>query len=200
MTQTRSPRRFAATSRRRLALGGLAAASVSLAGCGSNPDPEPAEFTSVSACMNAGFPADLCGQGYDAAEKERQASSPKFASKEECEKEWGDHQCSQLAQQGEQANSGGHSFFGPMLAGFVLSRAMQSNYGGWRRGDSSNLAGAPIYRNRTGATVTLDRTRGKFVAKPVNVNTRTVASRGFGSTGSARGFGGGSSGSRGFGG
>ena len=184
MTDTRSSRRFAATSRRRLALGGLAAASVSLAGCGSNANVEPAEFTSVSACTSAGFPADLCGQGYDAAEKERQENAPKFASRAECEKEWGDHQCAQL---GDQAQSGGHSFFGPMLAGFVLSRVMQNNYGSsFRASDSRSLAGAPVYRDRKGMTVTLDKSSGKFVAKPVNVDTRRVASGGFGNSGSTR--------------
>mgnify|MGYP007092120077 CR=1 FL=1 len=53
--------------------------------------------------------------------------------------------------------------------------------------------GSPIYRNRKGATVQLDTPsapNAKAIARPVNVNTVTVARSGFGGSGRSRGFGG----------
>lgn len=191
MDQSRSPRRMSSRSRRRLALGGLAAASASLAGCNtSDADLQPAEFTSVSACVSAGFPQDLCSQGYDAAAKERQANAPRFATREKCEEDWGENHCSEVPADGTTA-SGGHSFFGPMLTGFILSQALQRRYYNRddRGGTSSAFRGSPIYRDRAGSTVTLDRSSGRAVTTPVNVNTRTVSSRGFGGMGMSRGGG-----------
>jgi uncharacterized protein YgiB involved in biofilm formation len=190
----RPSRRFAAKARPRLVLGGIAAAAgLSLGGCDGTPDFQTAEFTSVAACSAAGFPDNLCQASYNAAYLEHARTAPQFKSSGDCEKEWGSGQC---ASQFAGASSGlavaptsgsiGNVFV-PALAGFLVSQQLQKRfydtgeididyYGGYGGG----YRGSPVYRNRTGGTVTVDRSSGRAVATPVNVNTRTAAQSGFG--------------------
>ncbi|MET0251893.1 MAG: DUF1190 domain-containing protein [Novosphingobium sp.] len=187
----RSPRRFAATARPRLVLGGLAAAAgVSLTGC-DGPTYQQAEFTTVAQCTSAGYEQSLCDTGFKAAQAEHDKTAPRFASLKECNQEWGDGTCQPLAAAPGTPAAGGSSIgsvFVPVLAGFVLSQALQQRYD---RGDVNYYGGyggygSPIYRSRTGNTVVLDRSGGITKATPVNVNTRTVASKGFGGMGMSR--------------
>lgn len=197
------PRRFAARQRRRLALGGIAAAAtVTLTGCEDTPPTfADAHFTSVSECTKAGFPDKLCDAGYNAAWQDYFNTAPQFKTAEECEQEWGAQQCvsrSYDANTGTGTGSSVGSVFVPLLAGFMVSQAMQQRY--YRDGDrdfvyisgGNGFAGSPIYRNRSGATVTLDGNTGsnvKAIPKPVNVNTTTVSRSGFGGKGLSRGGG-----------
>ncbi|MET1756831.1 DUF1190 domain-containing protein [Novosphingobium sp. RD2P27] len=183
-------RRFAGRTRPTLALGGLAAAaSFTLAGCGGTPEFDNAQFTSVSECVKAGFPDDLCQTSYGAALQEHQQGAPQFSNLRSCEQEWGQEQC--VPASGTSASSGSNIFV-PMLAGFVLSRALQRNY--YDRGPGfayyGGYGGSPIYRDRGGSTVTVDRSGGRAIKTPVNVNTTTVARSGFGGMGKSRSFGG----------
>ena len=195
MADTRSAnperRRFAGRSRSRLALGGIAAAAtVTLSGCDDGPpDFKDAQFTSVSECVRGGFPEDLCQSSYSSALQEYQKGSPQFANRQSCEQEWGSQQCVQYSGNG---NSGG-SIFMPMLAGFVLSQALQQRYHrdgpgglGYYGGYGGGYRSTPIYRDRSGGTVVVDRSGGRSIAKPVNVNTTTVARSGFGGMGKSR--------------
>ena len=198
-TPTPQPRRFASRQRTRLALGGIAAAaSVTLTGC---EDPPPtfadAHFTSVSECTRAGFPDKLCDAGYNAAWQDYFNTAPQFQSVAECEKEWGEQQCVQRsygAETGTGTGTSSGSVFVPLLAGFMVSQAMQQRY--YRDGDrgfvyisgGSGFGGSPIYRYRSVSTVTQDSNAGpKAIARPVNVNTVTVSRSGFGGKGLSRG-------------
>lgn len=195
MDQDRSPRRFAAKTRPRLILGGLAAATtISLSACSSGPPQfQNAEFTTIAACTTAGFPAEVCSAEYNAAFLEHQRSAPQFKSRADCEKDWGSNECTPLSAGTTNPGSSISSFFVPALAGFVVSQALQQRfydnggididyYGGY-----GTYRGSPIYRNRGGSMVTLDRSGGQAVARPVNVNTRTVSASGFGGRGLSRG-------------
>jgi len=200
-TPTPQPRRFAARQRRRLALGGIAAAaSVTLTGCEDTPPTfTDAHFTSVSECTRAGFPDKLCDASYNAAWQDYFNTAPQFQSVAECEQEWGDQQCVQRSYEADPNAATGTgtsagSVFVPLLAGFMVSQAMQQRY--YRDGDrgfvyisgGSGFGGSPIYRNRSGSTVTLDGNAGpKAIARPVNVNTVTVSRSGFGGKGLSRG-------------
>lgn len=199
MDHSRSPRRFAARSRPRLVLGGLAAAAgMTLTACDTTPEFQPAEFTSVAACTSAGFPDDLCRAGYESARSEHASTAPRFQTRSECEQEWGTGQCAaQLAGAGSDAGgavagaapSATGNVFVPAIAGFMLSQALQRRYydrGGIGPGYYGGYGGTPIYRDRTGTPVRIDRSGGRAVATPVNVNTRTVATRGFGGMGMSR--------------
>jgi len=199
MDHAKSPRRIASKTRPRLALGGLAAAAgMSLTGCDVGPDFSQAQFTSIGECTTSGFSREACDAAYNAALREYAQSAPKFRSKEACEQEWGTGRCAAplLTQEagGGAVQQGGSAFgnvFVPALAGFALSQALQRrDYdSGYIGGGFASYGGTPIYRNRTGGTVTVDRSGGKAVTTPVNVNTRTVSSRGFGGMGMSRGGG-----------
>ena len=192
----RARRRFAAPVRARLALGSIAVASVGLAGCDDTPpDFRDAHFTSVSECVSAGFPDRLCEGSYNAAWQSYLTTAPQFANVKACEAEWGDDKCvPQSATTGAVVTPSGGNVFVPLLAGFMVSQALQRRYY-----DDDNFVyygggyGSPIYRNRKGATVQLDTPsapNAKAIARPVNVNTVTVARSGFGGSGRSRGFGG----------
>ena len=187
MTQTPRPaRRFVSRTRPRLVLGGIAAASMTLSGCGQNAEVENAQFTSVSECTKAGYPSELCQASYSAAVTEQQKSAPAFNSLAQCQEEWGDGSCNQTRR-------GGSGVFVPFLAGFVLSRAMQRSYldNGYVNYYGGGYSGSPIYRSRGGSTVTIGKgTGGKTVSTPVNVNTKTVSASGFGGRSMSRSFGG----------
>lgn len=188
-------RRFAGRSRSRLVMGGIAAAAtVALGGCGGTPDFEDAQFTSVTGCVQAGFPENLCQSSYNAALQEYQKGAPKFANLNNCEQEWGSQQCVQYANGSYGNGSSASNIFMPMLAGFVVSQALQRRYHddggagiGYYGGYGGGYRGSPIYRDRGGATVTIDRSGGRAISKPVNVNTTTVARSGFGGMGKSRG-------------
>jgi uncharacterized protein YgiB involved in biofilm formation len=187
MTQDRSgSRRFTSGKRQRLMLGSIAVASMTLSGCGQEADVQDAQFTTVGECTSAGYPQKLCEASSGAAEAEHQKAAPQFATLAQCQEQWGASSCSSTYR------SGG-SVFVPLLAGFVLSRAMQRDYMG--RGYVSNYGGSyygsPIYRGRAGNTVTLSKdSMGNITKAPVNVNTRTAAKSGFGGRGMSRSFGG----------
>jgi uncharacterized protein YgiB involved in biofilm formation len=184
-------------------MGGLAvAAGMSLGGCDSTPDFQSAEFTTVKECVSAGFPSDLCDAGFKSALEQHQQTAPKFNSLKSCEEEWGGNHCladatpATATTPATSASSSGGSVFVPMLAGFVVSQALQKRYyndGGINYyGGYYGSYGSPIYRNRTGSTVTVNRSSGRAVATPVNVNTRSVAHSGFGGMSMSRSSGGGS--------
>lgn len=183
-------RRFTSARRPRLVLGGIAAAGMTLGGCSSQV--EPAQFTSVTECTSAGFDQRLCQAGYAAAFQEHQKSAPQFKSLNSCEAEWGDNSCTPVAAPGYGNTA---SLFVPLLAGFVLSSAMQQRfyndgdidyYGGY----GGRYRGTPIYRNRSGTSIAYDRSGGTTKMTPVNVNTATVARSGFGGMGFSRSSGG----------
>ncbi len=189
MVESQSPRRFTARTRPRLVLGGLAAAAgISLSGCDVTPDFQPTQFTNVTECVNAGFSQDACDAGYNAAKLEYDRSAPQFSSREACEKEWGTGQCAAPQATGQANGSTMSNVFVPALAGFVLSQALQRRdySGGYIGGGFGSYGGGAVYRDRGGSTVTLDRSSGKAVATPVNVNTRSVAKSGFGGMGMSR--------------
>jgi uncharacterized protein YgiB involved in biofilm formation len=182
-------RRFASGHRPRLMLGGLAAVGVTLSGC-EPAEQQAAQFTSVAACTQAGFEASLCQSAQSAAEQEHQKSAPRFNSLASCEEEWGTSSCAPMttpAIAGSSYNTG--SVFVPMVAGFVLSQAMQRSF--YQNGNigyyGGGYGGGPVYRNRTGTPVTVGRSDGKMIKTPVNVNTASVSRRGFGGMGMSRG-------------
>ena len=114
-------RRFAPHVRASLALGSIAVASLGLTACDSPPPSPPqlqdARFTTVSECVNAGFPDRLCEAGYSAAWQNYQETAPKFTTNQSCEEEWGTGKCVTLTPEPAQvASASSGSVFVPMLA------------------------------------------------------------------------------------
>lgn len=171
-----------------LALGTITLSSLALAGCAGEP-PGEVLFTSVDQCVTAGMDAQVCQAGYQDAMQAHLASAPQFDGLAACEAEYGVGQCTE---QQATTSGGGGSFFTPFLAGYVLSSALNNigDYNAYRRQRESagySYGSTPIYRNRSGQTVTPTiRTGNDALApatrtvQPVNVNTRTVVRQGFG--------------------
>ena len=179
----------------------MATASFSLAACGAPqvaaPDPEPAlAYTSLDECKAANDITDTeCDAGFANAQQQAAKDAPKYATREECEGQWGPSQC-QPNNQG-----GGGSFFTPLLTGFVIGQML--NGGGYRGGGalyrdragqySNGYGGGYLARDyRTGRTIANGRDYGGDVARqaPSRAQSRTtVVSRG-GFGGGGRSFGG----------
>jgi len=154
--------------------------------------PEPAlAYTTLDECRAADvIPDTECERAQAAAWSEAEQSSPRYATRAECEGQWGPEQCRPL---------GGGSFFGPLAAGFIVGSLLN---GGYRYGGplyrdryggySNGFGGGGLYRDyRTGRTYTNLREHSPAYR---SASTRTqsrspVVSRG-GFGGGSRGYGG----------
>ena len=178
----------------------MATASFTLSACRSSqrapaPEPEPAlAYTSLDECRAAdAIPDAECDAALSRAQQEAARTAPRYATREECDGPWGPSQC-------QPNNSGGGSFFTPLLAGFVVGQLL--NGGGYRGGGplyrdrqdrySNGYGGGYAYRDyRTGRTLTNGREHTDVARQaPSRVQSRTtVVSRG-GFGGGGRGYGG----------
>jgi uncharacterized protein YgiB involved in biofilm formation len=115
----------------------MGSAPLLLSACGSNePDhTRSGLYTSVEACTAATHDVNTCSDAYLKAHQQAEAEAPAYASATACEADYGRDQC-------VQNNVNGHSFFGPLMAGFMLSQAM--------RGATpvGAFQSAPAFRNR----------------------------------------------------
>lgn len=191
-------RRKSSMTRKSLALGTIAAAGLTVAACDDAPSDQV--FKSISDCSRAGFSAFVCEKEFNEARARHEKTAPKFKTSDACEKQFGSNKCMVHSAPGSSAGSATSSnFYTPLLTGFLVSQALQRvrtpyayyNY----RSSYPNYYSTPIYRDRGGRTVTSVRSgsgaAAKTVSRPVNVNTRTVARRGFGGRSfSSRGWGG----------
>ncbi len=186
MTTPPNPRRLSARARHSLALGGIAAAGLTLSSCGS-AGPAERQFASVSDCTTAGFSQVVCEGEFEGAQAAAVATAPKFDSQAACEAEYGEAKCQPTYERGERSG------FSPFLTGFLVANTLQNitsprGYYDYRR--DNGYAGTPIYRTRSGQSVTSVRAPGGVTrVEPVNVNTRTAARSGFGGRGMSRGGG-----------
>ncbi|MBY4628183.1 DUF1190 domain-containing protein [Rhizobium croatiense] len=177
-----------------LALGTIAASTLALSGCGDQT-PSEVMFTSVDQCVASGMDRQVCQAGYQDAMRAHLAAAPRFDGMAACEAEYGKGQCTEQQASAVPNNTGGSgSFFTPFLAGYMLSSALNniSDYSDYRRrqeASGSYYGSTPIYRNRSGQTLTTTVRSGgadsvtapsRQSVKPINVNTRTVARQGFG--------------------
>ncbi|MNM73773.1 hypothetical protein D3C81_855140 [compost metagenome] len=80
-------------------------------------------YTSVEACSEATGDPSSCRQAFATAQQQSADAAPKYASKEECAKEYPAEQCVQ------QQTSAGTSFIGPMMMGFFMSQMLNSSRG-----------------------------------------------------------------------
>ena len=81
-------------------------------------------YTSVEACSEATGNPSSCREAFATAQKQSADAAPKYASKEECAKEYPAEQCVQ------QQTSAGTSFIGPMMMGFFMSQMLNGSRAG----------------------------------------------------------------------
>lgn len=181
-----------------LALGTIAASTLMLSGCGDDT-PSQVMFTSVDQCVAGGMDQQVCQTAYQDAMRAHLATAPHFNGMAACEAEYGAGHCvEQAASSTSSSGSGGSgNFFVPFLTGYMISSAVNNigDYYTYRRREEENgntYGATPVYRNRSGQTVTTTFGRSGVSSgtttiapsresmKPVNVNTRTVSRQGFG--------------------
>lgn len=177
----------------RLVLMGAAAsgAAALLTGCSDGPS-QPASYTSVQQCVDAGNEQQVCQAAYANAQKEM-GSEKTFGAQGDCETAYGASHCHMYR------DSSGNDVWGPLLAGFVLGQMLSGPNCTWwndycSRGSSYVYVGHPIYYGSGGGYVYhggwSGGSSGRGVAStPAPAPSRVVtSSRGvFGSTAAARG-------------
>jgi uncharacterized protein YgiB involved in biofilm formation len=189
---------------KKLALTGLmAVGGVSLTACDQpanvaihHKTQDAYAYTSLEECKAKGeVPAEVCEKAEKQAEAD-DAKAARYDNQSTCEDVYGEGQCVP-----RYAANGHGSFWGPLIAGFVVGRMMDGGWGGrgyyhgWR-GGYYTLTGAPIVRDyATGRTRISSR---GFDAPDVAHGPPKVLSRGgaisrggFGGRMSARSYGGG---------
>jgi len=150
-------------------------------------------YTSVEACTEATGDPSSCRTAFTAAQQQSADAAPKYASQEECQKDYAAEQCVQ------QTTSAGTSFIGPMMMGFFMSQMMNSGRAGLAQ---QPPAAQPAFRDKNagwarpaapggsgGLNTASGIGAGKAGLAPVSAepNRATTASRsGFGSTSARR--------------
>jgi uncharacterized protein YgiB involved in biofilm formation len=94
-------------------------------------------YTSVDSCVQATGDPSACRTAFEQARQQSADAAPKYASRAECEKDYAADQCV------EQHTSAGHSFIGPMMAGFFMSQMLNG-----RAGLAQQPPAAPAYQDR----------------------------------------------------
>jgi uncharacterized protein YgiB involved in biofilm formation len=115
----------------------MSAVPLLLTACDDNSARE-GMYTSVDACVAQTNDRATCKQAFDKAQKDALTTAPRFASQQECETDYGSQQCTQ------RNDGAGHSFFGPLMAGFFLSQMMHN------RSPLSGFQSGPVFRDRRG--------------------------------------------------
>ena len=150
-------------------------------------------YTSAEACTQATGDPSACRTAFAAAQQQAADAAPKYASKEECAKEYPAEQCVQ------QHTSAGTSFIGPMMMGFFMGQMLN---GGNRGLAQQPPQSAPAYQDKnkgwakpaapssTGGLNTASRIgTGKAGLAPTGLQPNaapTVSRGGFGSTARSR--------------
>jgi uncharacterized protein YgiB involved in biofilm formation len=92
-------------------------AALGLSGC----KPKAESFASVAACEDSGrHTHEECVDAFTAAKGEHEAKAQHFKTREECVAAFGPDACMER-------NEGGHSFFMPMMLGYMLGRSVGSH-------------------------------------------------------------------------
>jgi uncharacterized protein YgiB involved in biofilm formation len=123
---------------RKTALLLMSAAPLMFTACEKEPELREGLYTSVEACARETGDRVSCDQAFAKAEQQAQEQAPRYASKEECVQQHGEGQC-------KPASDGrSHSYFMPMMAGFMMSQMMRGNT------PASGFNSAPAFKDKQG--------------------------------------------------
>lgn len=162
-----------------------------LSGCESSDDVEATIYKDAQECIAANPKlVDACNASYQQAVTEAQKTAPKYATKEDCEAEFGAGVC-EVATQNEQTTNNseyrqGSSMWMPLMMGYMMGR-MSGGFGSSPM-FSSNNSRSPAFgkfvdsTGKTFSNVNGNRTmkvdRSAFAPKPAT--TTTITRGGFG--------------------
>jgi uncharacterized protein YgiB involved in biofilm formation len=143
---------------------------VFLSSCGE-PKTEALVFSTVSECIESGLQSQQqCQDDFDNAKALHSQVAPKYASKAECETDFGEGKCEPPKENQNSHGMGG--IFMPMMMGYMMGKMMN---GGGANAARSPVAAQPLYRARddarfrTGANVPINGASGAVSVKPSEV-------------------------------
>ena len=106
---------------------------VALTGC-DEPKVDASIYSSVDQCKRDPLvPPDECEKSFREAKSQHAAVAPKYASKADCQADFGENKCEQAPYR----SAGGGSIFMPMMMGYMMGSML-----GGRR----SMASQPLYR------------------------------------------------------
>jgi uncharacterized protein YgiB involved in biofilm formation len=157
---------------------------IALTAC-DEPKVEALVFDDLQQCLaDKDLTREQCESNYNAAREQHAAVAPKYASKQECEEEFGAGKCEQAPQQATGEQAGGGSIFMPLMMGYMMGSMMS-------RG---GVASQPLYRtaddsktyrtadNQKVGTTTGRTQIGQSAARAPAMTTSTVSRGGFGAS------------------
>ncbi len=122
---------------RYVALLAMGASALALSACGESETPAGV-YTSVDQCIaDKQFSEADCRKAFDVAKEEHKKVAPKYASKTDCEADFGAGKCETAPYR---TSSGGSTFM-PLLVGYMMGRSM---------GGQSAFTPQPLYRTPGG--------------------------------------------------
>ncbi|WDS35378.1 DUF1190 domain-containing protein [Pseudoxanthomonas sp.] len=116
----------------------MGAAPLLFSACQREPEVREGLYTSVDTCARETGDRASCQEAFASAQQQSAEQAPRYASQDQCKADWGEDRCT------EQRDSQGHSFVGPLMAGFFMSQMLNNRAG---------LAGAPAYQGRNNGWV-----------------------------------------------
>ncbi len=124
---------------RYVALLAMGASALALSACGESETPAGV-YTSVDQCVaDKQFTDDECRKAFETAKEEHKKVAPKYASKEDCEADFGAGKC----EESPYRTTSGTSTFMPLLVGYMLGRTL---------GGQPAFTPQPLYRTQGDTT------------------------------------------------
>ena len=164
---------------RHVALLAMGASALVLTACGESETPAGV-YTSVDQCMaDKQFTEAECKKAFETAQEEHKKVAPKYASKSECEADFGVGKC----EESPYRTSSGTSTFMPLLVGYMLGRSFATPQPLYRQpGDSTFRTGdnRPVTTKTGMQSVPQSATTSQF-------KSSTITRGGFGKSGSIYG-------------
>lgn len=163
-----------------------------LSGCESSDDVDAVIYKDAQECIAANPKlTDACNASYQQAVTDAEKTAPKYATKEDCEAEFGAGVCEAAPQNEQSANNSeyrqGSSMWMPLMMGYMMGRMTSGAYGSSPM-FSSNNSRSPAFGKFVDSTgksfgnVAGNRTmkvdRSAFAPKPAT--TTTITRGGFG--------------------
>ncbi|KAF0111055.1 MAG: hypothetical protein FD149_2570 [Rhodospirillaceae bacterium] len=131
----------------------MGSTSVALAGCGDDPEPMGV-FTNVAECVESGaYTPEQCSAALEQAKQEHPKIAPKYATKDDCEADFGQGKCETPASgggrsQGPSSGESSGSFWMPLMMGYLAGNVL---------GNLKNGFGQPLYQPNVGRPRDNDR-------------------------------------------
>jgi uncharacterized protein YgiB involved in biofilm formation len=159
---------------RYVALLAMGASALALSACGESETPAGV-YTSVDQCIaDKQFTDSECRSAFDTAKEEHKKVAPKYASKTECEADFGAGKC----EESPYRTTTGTSTFMPLLVGYMLGRTLAGRPG---------FTPQPLYRTQNGTQFRTGDNRAVTSKTGVQNVSRSATTSAFKSTTMTRG-------------